>query len=523
MSSEFPLSCIDMTHGTESRRSRSFGLRTVFAATVLAPLALVGIAVFWVGGLAVERAVQQRLEEDVELVARAIQLPLSRALSDGEATQLYDALRSAFQIRRLYGAHVYDADGVLVAEVGPGPAEAAVEGATTDRAVEQGGEYGLVGGRRVYSYFVPLTSPGGRIEGLLQVTRRRSDIEATVRRVRVQSAGMFGLAWLLMAGLVLVAHHRMIGLHFGRLSGAMARVEEGERGEGRARVEETGPREIAKMAGAFNRMVAGVERAESEVAARRAREKELQKRIRRNEKLAAIGRLAGGVAHELGAPLSVIEGTAQRLARRGAEEAASGDAIRVEVRRMERVVRQLLEFGARESGDERPVSARSVVVSAAGAIRADIEGEGASLEVVAGVAGDAGSPPGAGQAGEIVSGPDPLIRGDARRLEAALVHLLRNAGQSAGRGGSVRLSVEASGACVRFVVDDSGPGVADDVLGRIFEPFFTTKAVGQGSGLGLAVVHAVAEEHGGTVDVEESPLGGARFVLSALRDGAADA
>lgn len=492
-----------MTHETKKQRRFGFSLRAVFAAAVLAPLALVGLAIFWVGGVAVERAVQQRLEEDVELVARAIQVPLSRALADGEGAQLYDALRSAFQIRRLYGAYVYDSDGVVVAVVGPGPDGAVLDETTAARAGEPSGEYGLVGGRRVYSYFVPLTSLGGRIEGLLQVTRRRSDIEETVRSVRLQSAGMFGLAWLLMAGLVLVAHHRAIGLHLGRLSAAMDRVERGERGEGGARVEVRGPREIAEMATAFNRMISGVERAEFEVAERRTRERELQQQVRQNEKLAAIGRLAGGVAHELGTPLSVIDGTAQRLERRENEASASGSAIRAEVRRMERVVRLLLEFGSRESGDVRSLPISSMMISAAGAIRGDVEQAGARLDMESPADGEDGSP--------------TLVRGDTRRIEAALIHLLRNAAQSAGPGGTVRLSAACDDDVIRFLVDDSGSGVPDAVRDRIFEPFFTTKPVGHGAGLGLAVVHAVALEHGGAVDIEASPSGGARFILSLQR------
>ncbi|MFW5952302.1 MAG: HAMP domain-containing protein [Gemmatimonadota bacterium] len=243
-----------MTHATGWGRVR-LGLRTTFALYVLVPLAVLGGLAVWLGGRAVEEAVQSRLEDDVALVARAIQLPLSRALVEGEAEQLYEALGSAFQIRRVYGAYVYDGDGDLVAEVGV-PAEADVSPEPVRVAVEgRRGEYGEVGGRRVYSYFVPLTTAGGRIAGLLQVTRRRSDMEAVLGEVRLQSAVLFGVAWLLIAGLVLVAHQRVVGRHFGRLSTAMGRVESGARGE---RIDETGPGEVVEMARSFNRMVGSV-------------------------------------------------------------------------------------------------------------------------------------------------------------------------------------------------------------------------------------------------------------------------
>lgn len=473
----------------------------LFAAAVLGPLALMGLGIMWGGGVVVERAVQQRLEEDVALVARAIQVPLSRALAEGRAEQLYEALESAFLIRRLYGASVYDASGELVAQVGMGASRDGTTrpspevGRTLDP--EGGGAYGRAGGLRVYSYFVPLTSPGGRIEGLVQVTRRRSDIEATVRRVRVQAASLFGVVWLLTAGLVLVTYHGAIGRHFRRLSAAMAGVERGRRD---ALVSETGPREVAEMAAGFNRMVVGVARAEREVESRRQRELELQARLRRSEKLAAIGRLAGGVAHELGTPLAVVDGEAQRLARSG--EAVVSESIRGEVRRMERIVRQLLEFGSRESGERQRVDAGYVAVSAAGAVRGEAASQGCTLEVIQ---------------------PESPVElwVDSRRLESAVVHLVRNAVDAAGPGGRVRVGVatDAAGA-VDFVVDDDGEGVAEDLRNRLFEPFFTTKPAGRGSGLGLAVVHAVAEEHGGSVEVGESPMGGARFTLRVQRGGA---
>lgn len=485
-----------MSHETRRIGSR-VGLRTLFALTVLGPVALVGLGVLWVGGRVVEGAVQERLEEDVQLVARAIQVPLSRALAAGEAEQLYQSLESAFQIRRLYGAAVYDADGNLVAQVGaPGPGSQEVATFPEDvgrvgEARGRVGEYGRVGERRVYSYFVPLTSPGGRIEGLLQVTRRRSDIEEAVREVRVQVALVFGAVWILMAVLVLVTYHRGVGRHFRRLSEAMAGVERGARD---ARVEEEGPAEVAEIAAAFNRMVVGVERAEAKVARQRRREAALEARLRRNAKLAAIGRLAGGVAHELGTPLAVVNGMAQRLERRG-EGSEEAGAIRQAVDRMGGIVRQLLAFGARESGEREPVAARSLLIGALGALREEARARDVTLELDEGPAG-------------------LTIPADRLRLEAALSHLVRNAVQAAGAGGMVRVSAEAErGGGVRLVVDDSGAGVPAELRDRLFEPFFTTKAVGEGSGLGLAVVHSVAEEHGGTVEVGESPLGGARFSL----------
>jgi signal transduction histidine kinase len=114
------------------------------------------------------------------------------------------------------------------------------------------------------------------------------------------------------------------------------------------------------------------------------------------------------------------------------------------------------------------------------------------------------------------------LQADSRRLESAVVHLVRNAVDAAGAGGHVRVGVSADTDAVEFQVDDDGEGVAEDLRDRLFEPFFTTKPAGRGSGLGLAVAHAVAEEHGGAVEVGTSPLGGARFTLRVPRGEEAD-
>ena len=142
------------------------------------------------------------------------------------------------------------------------------------------------------------------------------------------------------------------------------------------------------------------------------------------------------------------------------------------------------------------VEAERLLRSAAGAIRQ--EAEEAQVDVGVDIGGSAGR----------------VVRCDPVRMEAALIHLLRNAVQAAGSGGTVRARLEAADEWVRFIVDDDGPGVPREVRERLFDPFFTTKPVGSGSGLGLAVVHGVADEHSGTAAIAAAPMGGARFLLT---------
>lgn len=167
---------------------------------------------------------------------------------------------------------------------------------------------------------------------------------------------------------------------------------------------------------------------------------------------------------------------------------------------MEHIVGQLLEFGRGEGAEgRRRVSVDRMVAGAVSTVRGMLDRTGVTLKV-------AGGP----SAVEVEAQP--------ASLERALANLLRNGAQAASdgrtaRGGRLRLSWEVDGGDVALIVDDDGPGVPDEVRGRIFEPFFTTKTIGEGTGLGLAVVHGIAEAEGGSVEVGDSPLGGARFVI----------
>lgn len=473
-----------------------YSLRFALVVYVLLPLLLIVGTAGYLGLRAFESQTEERMQKDVELVARAIRLPLSRAMERDRQGSVEQALESAFRTNRVYGAYVFDADGERLAAVGmedPVPSRRRLS-----RLAEEGdrvGEYGEVAGREVYSYFVPMTNSGGQIIGLLQVTRRRSDIESYMQTVRLQGGGLLLLATGLVAGVVLFGHRGAVGRHLDRLGGSMSRVEAGDRLH---RASPGGPREVAALAGALNSMLDSIARAEREIEHRRASEAALEERLRHTEKLAAIGQLAAGVAHELGTPLSVVGGRAQRVARderlSEATRASLAD-IRLEVQRMEHIVRQLLDFGRQTALHRRRVRADRLARASVAAVAEDTPG---TVEV----------------SGPL---PAPSFSADPFRVEQALVNLLRNALQ-AGPGVRVRLSWLATDGRVEFRVDDSGPGIPPESRARVFEPFFTTKQVGEGTGLGLAVVHGVVEEHGGEVHVEESPLGGARFRLAFPRE-----
>ncbi len=474
---------------------RRISVRVALLLYVLVPLTL---SIALTGSFTLklwEQQVEARMQSDLEMVARAIQLPLSHAMERDRQGGVEQALESAISMDSVYSAYAYDQEGQQIASAGkrdPNPQRDKLT--TLAAAGERQGEYGQVGDRRVYSFFAPLIDSRNQTTGLLQLTRRERDFRQYIARVRRYALLWLGLGVLVMTILVLVGQQQALGRHFQSLVAGMQRVAAGET---RYRLPLSGPKEIASLSTSFNTMLNSIQAAEEEIQRNRQEQLELAQQLRQSEKLAAIGQLAAGIAHELGTPMSTIGGTAQRALRQATDASPHADAFRRiqhEIQRMEVIVRQLLDFSHRRRLQRRTLQPAKVAESA----RAAIAEEAAShqpVEISLCGASDA-----------TAFSADPI------RIEQSLVNLLRNAIQTQSAR-HVRLSWLTSASHVIFAVEDDGPGIPAAIRPHLFEPFFTTKTVGKGTGLGLAVVHGIIREHGGSVRVGESDLGGACIEL----------
>ncbi len=448
-----------------------------------------------------ESHVEAQMQKDVELVGRAVQGPLSRSLERDRDGTVQETLDSVFDIGRIYGAYIYNERGDIMATTGSTSTNRQLEDRIT-RVVEterRTGEYGHVDGRAVYSYFVPLKGSDGQLIGLLQIARRESEIKEYLGEVRGMAAVYLLIGAGLMTGIILVGYHGAMGRSLGGLRASMSRVRKGDR---RHRASTDAPREISDLARSLNRMLDSIDAAEQEIEEGRAARADLTEKLKSSQKLAALGEMAAGVAHELGTPLSVLDGKAQRAlrpSRRPDEVRSYLDEIRSEVRGMENVVRQLLEFG-------RPASIRRHE------IRTDRIAERARAAAERTVNGD--RPDGVNKVVRLTGPvPGPLLSGDPVRIELALKNLIQNALQ-ASNASQVEVAWERNGRGVLFTVSDNGPGIPDEMSETIFTPFFTTKESCRGRGLGLAIVQQVVTEHRGRVDITSAPSGGARFTLT---------
>jgi signal transduction histidine kinase len=471
--------------------SSRFSLKFSLISKVIIPLVLSMALITYFGLHAMENIIEKRMQTDVQLIARALRMQISYSLEKERFNSINQALQTVFSIERIYGAYVYDNKGKRLLAVGSAKPSNRSESAKviTDKG-ERKGKYEEIEGKQVYSYFVPLFDSRGSSNGLLQVTRKKSDIVNFIDKVRTLTTISLSLVGLFFAGLILFGFHGAVGKYLNQLIDSISRISAGDR---KHRASLKAPKEISSVAQALNSMLDNIVSAEKEIATRKDAQKELEQKLRQSEKMAAIGQLAAGMAHELGTPLSVINGQAQRgLRDQGLDEKHKKKFhdIREEVQRMEQIVRQLLDFGRSSKHKRRRTQAAYLAKSAASLVQKEMSFQ-RQIELT-------------------LDGPDPgpTIFVDPMRIEQALVNLLRNAFQ-AENVSNVSLSwAKQDEKMISFKVEDDGSGISDNIKDKLFEPFFSTKKTGQGSGLGLSVVHGVVQEHDGEVYVSDSVLGG---------------
>jgi two-component system NtrC family sensor kinase len=228
--------------------------------------------------------------------------------------------------------------------------------------------------------------------------------------------------------------------------------------------------------------------------------------VARAEKLAAVGRLAAGVVHEINNPLATIAACAESLEKR-IEEGAFGDSpdaedlreylglIRDEAFRCKSITNGLLDFSRLRSGQRVPVSINELIKATARLVTHQQRGDNIKIEIE--TADDL-----------------PVVLGDAGQLQQAVVALATNAIDAMPGGGTLTLRAAQSGSRILIEVRDSGIGIPPENMTKIFDPFFTTKDIGRGTGLGLAVCYGILSDHGGRLDVRSTTGAGTTFTIT---------
>ncbi len=256
--------------------------------------------------------------------------------------------------------------------------------------------------------------------------------------------------------------------------------------------------EIGDLTREINHMAAELEAMRSELE---VRVRDRSRQFVRAARLAGLGTLAAGVAHEINNPLASIascaEGLEHRLRTQGLsreEQLEYLQTIAREAYRAHEITSRLLEFARDEPGGKSACDIASIARELERFLHHRMERAGVALEL--------STAPGV-----------PEVLGNASELKQVLLNLLENALDASPRGGRIRVQCAAHPEGLELCVEDQGPGIPAADLERIFDPFFSTKAPGRGTGLGLAIVHRIVADHGGHVEVDAggSPGRGARF------------
>jgi len=392
-------------------------------------------------------------------------------------------------------------------------------------------------GRGTLRRYAPLVQ-GGSIVGAARLELSLEGEQKLLTRSRHLFLAYCVLDFLLLLGVGSLLLSRFIVVPVRRL---LATTERIGRGDYSHRAAVGGGREIAELAQSFNGMVDAL-RAKQEESERHVRSleranrelQEAREEALRSEKLASVGLLAAGTAHEIGTPLTAIMGYLGLLRDELADDPRRVDYLRRmerDAERIDRIVRDLLDFARPSPGTEATIDAAALV---AGTVEM-LELQGVFKGIRVTVQAEEGVPP---------------LVADPHQLQQVLINLFINARDAMPHGGTLEVrispghftptlqaegvSVPAIGrrrgdfggafqapfapegepvSCVQIDVADTGCGIAQEKLERIFDPFFTTKEPGKGTGLGLAIAARIVDSLGGRITVESVVGKGTRFVI----------
>ncbi|MBH0198921.1 MAG: PAS domain S-box protein [Nitrospira sp.] len=224
--------------------------------------------------------------------------------------------------------------------------------------------------------------------------------------------------------------------------------------------------------------------------------KRLEEQLRKTERVAELGTLASGMAHEIGTPMNVILGRAEYLMDRVKEEPVKKGlkTIIAQVERITKVMNQLLAFARRKPPERGPLQLKDIVENGLELFRERLEKSRVTVE-------------------SALDDACPKVLADGDQMSQVFINLVMNAIHAMPDGGMLRVGLAQENSMVKLTVADSGHGIPPEDLPKIFEPFYTTKEFGKGTGLGLTVVKGIIEEHQGTIAVDSEEGKGTKFTI----------
>lgn len=460
-------------------------------------LTLIGVVLF--GTYAVlayrgERAdLRTATEREIRIIGRSLETSIGNALRDRQNGDVDETLATLEQLEPTVDIHVHGVDGGPIAHSAGAANDRQVEQLVARAQTQRRELVELDDARSRFVFAAPITDDNGALLGAMALVRPTSDLEADLGRTR----------WRLIAVVVaFVAVTMVAGLVLGTLyvsrpvASMLGGIRDVRRDNFRAPVQVRRHDEIGDVIDEFNAMVAAIAAARGRADAETEARLRLERGLQGADKMITIGQLSAGLAHEIGSPLQVLIGRASTLADHGDPEVRrQGTILLAQSERIARIVEQLLSFGRRKAAT---ITTCNLVEPVRHVIEL-LAGEARRRGIVLQVEHDDG---------------DHRIEADSDQLQQVVLNLVNNALAATRTGGTITVRVTTTGDHVQLAVKDTGTGIPADVQPRLFEPFFTTRAHAGGTGLGLAVVRAITDEHGGSIEVTSVAGEGAEFRAS---------
>lgn len=354
------------------------------------------------------------------------------------------------------------------------------------------------------SAYEPIRDPTGRTIGMLYVGILERPYTDSMWRHSLILGGI-SLLGVLLVGFVAISVAQRISRPMRAMAEAAQKVAEGDYS---AKVAVVGSDEIAYLGERFNRMTSELARAQGElrewgetlerkVEQRTAEIRAIQSQMLQAEKLAAIGKLAAGVAHEINNPLTGVLTNASLLL----QDAPEGDPTRADLQtivdetmRCRKIVKGLLEFSRQAKPHTQPIELNQVVEDVLGLVKNQASFRNIALETA-------------------LDRELPAVMADRDQLRQVVLNIVLNAGEAMTGGGRLRIAsaFDRETAMARIEAKDTGCGIPEQIQARMFEPFYTTKKTG--TGLGLAIAYGIVEEHKGRLRVDSAPGRGTTMII----------
>lgn len=450
-----------------------------------------------------ERSLEAAARDEVFAHAQTLRIALEEDYITGRALDAQRLVNRLHDNTAMYGALLYDFAGRVVVSSSSLTSEQIRYVNEVQSVITTGQPLTVtrqIEGQDIFSVILPIEAYGKRV-GAVEVAQQVSFISADLKRLRRDMAITTIILCVTIFLVVWLATRLSLSRRIKELMAGAAAVGKGELNY-RVDVPTRGG-EFTILAREFNRMADRLV-AQRNDAMREAEERlDLERRLRHSERLAAVGQLAAGVAHEMGAPLQVIDGRAKQLL-------TSPDLplemrqrnltiIRAQAERIARIVRQLLNLARPYQLNKQPVELRELSAGVLELLETNASRQGVTMQ--------------------LLPGEKITVQADPDLLHQALLNICSNGLQAMPQGGHLQVEClahtrEEDGRIFAAVrVSDAGTGIAPEHLPHIFEPFFTTKEVGSGTGLGLPVSGRIIEEHEGWIEAHNKIGGGAIFTI----------